>query len=264
MRKLLLTIAYDGTDYIGWQKQDKRHGTSIQETLEKSLSKVLREPVTVHASGRTDSGVHALGQTAHFVTDKPIPLESLPRAINNILPVSIRILDARTVDEDFHARFTVKEKTYRYYILLTEGRPISPFISRYVWEYPYRLDLAAMSKAAELFVGKHDFRRFCVKGSSVSTYEREIYWSELCLREAEFMPFAEEVKKNLLCFEICGNGFLYKMVRIIVARLVAVGQGRLEVSDIAALLKGSEGYKASVPAPPQGLYLYSTKYPQIS
>lgn len=261
MKKFLLTIAYDGSDYIGWQRQDKLHGISIQQTVEKALSEVLREQVAVQASGRTDSGVHALGQTAHFVTEKAIPAENLPRALNNLLPASVRILDACEVDEAFHARFSVKEKTYRYYILLNEGQIVTPFISRYVWVYPDRLDFEAMREAAALFVGIHDFRRFCVTGSSVSTYEREIYRAELALSKAEFLPVGATNREKLLCFEICGSGFLYKMVRIIVARLIEVGQGRLNLADICALLKGSEDYKSAVPAPPQGLFLYSTKYP---
>ncbi len=258
--RVKLKIAYDGSDYIGWQKQPSHHGKSVEGVLSKALSVLLREEIILCASGRTDAGVHALGQVAHFNTQKPLPPENIPRAVNRLLPESIRILEAQKTDEDFHARKSALLKTYRYTLSMAKNARDIIFGGRYFWPLGKELDLEAMAAASEYILGEHDFIYFSVTGRPVISSLRNISKLKIFTpQEQGFFPWQQIPEP--LCLEITANGFLYKMVRLITARLVEVGLHKLEPGDIQRLLKG-ESFPAAAPAPARGLMLINVKYPE--
>ena len=242
--RVFLKIEYDGTNYCGWQIQP--NGITVQEVLEKAISTLTGEDVSVTGSGRTDSGVHAEGQVAHFDTSSSIPAEKFTHALNGILPSDVKIRESYQVCDNLHARFSAKRKTYSYRVYTSEQpRPLK---DRYFARVGYKLDVDKMNEASQKFVGKHDFGCFLASGSAVKDTVREIY-------SAEVKSFGDEV-----IFTVCGNGFLYNMVRIMMGTLVKVGIGKLSPEDIPSLLKSGNRTNAGVTMPPNGLTLVSVEY----
>ncbi len=239
-----MTLAYDGTDYLGWQLQPQ--GVTIQSRLQEALANMAGEPITVVGAGRTDAGVHAHGQVAHFELPTPVPPSGLLKGLNSMLPEDIRILDVEPTPSDFHARYSARSKTYRYYFDLA---PVaSPFRSRYTLHHPYPLDLEAACKSAERFVGRHDFESFRASSCEAKTSERECSVSR----------FSEEGSE--LVYEIAANGFLHHMVRNIVGTLLEVGRGKKSPDDIDRLFEVKDRKQAGPTAPARGLHLIRVHY----
>ena len=243
-KRVKLTIEYLGTAYCGWQRQ--KNGISVQEVIEGALKKLFEESIALHGSGRTDSGVHAAGQVAHFDVDTTVPTENIPFAINSYLPSDIQILSAEEVGNDFHARFNAKTKTYRYALYV--DKHIRPLIDMQATNVHIRPDIALMREAAKKLKGEHDFKCFLAAGSSVKDTVRTIY--SLDISEAE----------NKIYVTVSGNGFLYNMVRILSGTLYYVGIGKLSVADIDKILNGKERKLAGKTLPAKGLTLLSVSY----
>ena len=244
MRTLKLTLAYDGTRFVGWQRQAS--GDSIQAIVEDALARFEGAPVTLFGAGRTDAGVHALGQVAHARVTFQHDTGTLLRALNAQLPEDIRVTAVDEAAPDFHARFGARWKTYRYQLRNTSTA--SPFDRAYVWHLPERLDVAAMQRAAALLVGRHDFAAFQSVGTPTPDTIRTIRRSELI----EQTP--------LLVYEVEGDGFLRHMVRAIVGTLVEVGRGWRTVDGVRALVDGGTRADAGATAPPHGLFLVRVDY----
>lgn len=248
MRNLKLTIAYDGTDFAGWQVQPG--ALTIQGTLASAIGRLTGEKVMPQASGRTDAGVHALAQVAAFQTESVIPAGNFVLALNDILPASIRVVAAEEVANDFHPRKSAQAKTYRYRIL---RQPIcSPFLSRYVWHYPYPLDEAAMRDAASLVEGEHDFTSFAAvdpeRAREGTSNVRRIFASQFQRESSE------------LIYEVRGSGFLHHMVRNLLGTFLLVGKGTLQPADITRILGAKDRSAAGATAPASGLYLVNVEY----
>jgi tRNA pseudouridine38-40 synthase len=258
-----ITLAYDGTDYVGWQRQ--ANGVSIQGLIEDALRALDERDVTLHGAGRTDAGVHALGQVASFTLHRALPCDALVRALNARLPAAIRVLSADEAPADFHPRFSAREKTYRYRIW--NGDAISPFECRYAWHVSGALDAGAMQAAAALLVGRHDFAAFQSTGSDVATTEREIVASAIVTagppsRTIRFggPGAAERAPEPLIIYEVTGTGFLRHMVRAIVGTLVEVGRGRQPIEWMGRVLASRDRAIAGPTAPPEGLFLVGVTY----
>jgi len=245
MRNIRLLIEYDGTHYHGWQVQP--NAVTIQETIEEKLATMTRERVHIAASGRTDAGVHALGQVANFRTSSSIPLEGFVHGLNSLLPADIVIQSAEEVDADFHAQFGAKRKTYRYVIL--NGRMPSALHRHYAWHIPYPLDLQAMEGASRYLLGKQNFASFRAADADSSDPVREVF------RAAWSVP-----APPFLHFNIEANGFLKHMVRNMVGTLVEVGKGRISGEEFAQILAARDRRRAGMTAPPQGLFLVEVRY----
>ena len=249
MRTIKLLLSYDGTDFSGFQRQ--ANARSVQQELESALEPIEGRHVTVAGAGRTDAGVHALGQVASFKLSNAIPAADLVQAMNARLPEDVRVLAADEVDAGFHARFSARGKAYRYRISNTAV--ISPFERRFALHLSRSLDLAAMRDAAQRLVGGHDFSCFQAKTEkargSVRTVTRS-EWSEEPLPDGG----------RLLVYDIAGSGFLKYMVRNIVGTLVEVGDGRRTPASIGKLLASKNRAAAGPTAPPQGLYLVRVDY----
>ncbi|MGD9519912.1 MAG: tRNA pseudouridine(38-40) synthase TruA [Armatimonadota bacterium] len=243
-RRILIVVEYDGTDYAGFQRQPDV--PTIQGELEQALGQLLGEPTHLTAASRTDAGVHALGQVAVFSTDSSIPVENLPRALNNILSPAVSVVGACEVSAGFHPRFDAIGKQYTYRVLNRKVR--SPFICRYAWLVTDTLERSAMRAAAEVLVGEHDFAAFCASGSSVRSTVRYLYRLDV------------DENADLIEFRVAADGFLYMMVRIIVGTLVEVGLGRRTPEDVAAVLASGDRRRAGPTAPPQGLCLVRVDY----
>lgn len=248
MRTLKLTIAYDGTAYAGWQIQSGE--PTIQEILEATLAKITGEKIRVTASGRTDTGVHALGQVVGFRTESRLEPDVLRRALNAELPRDIAVLDVAEAPEGFHATIHAKRKRYRY--VIDNGPVRDVFRRHYSWHYPVALDVEAMDRAAKCLLGTHDFRSFETSGSERKTSVRTIY--DLQVR------WGEGADCHRILIEIEANGFLYNMVRTIVGSLVRIGRGARPESWLAEVLAAQDRRKAGPTAPPQGLVLVSVDY----
>jgi len=251
MRNLKLVLAYDGTDFCGWQVQPE--DPSIQRTLASAIRRITGENVLPHGSGRTDAGVHALGQVASFQTESVIPAENLVIALNDLLPAWIRIVNADEVGPDFHARKSAKAKTYRYRIYRQAICP--PFLARYVWHYPYPLDIEAMKEAAPMIEGEHDFTSFAAADPERNSPEgpqtdnvRTIFSSHWEHDGTEFT------------YEVRGNGFLHHMVRNLVGTFILVGKGTLNPADVTRILEAKNRSAAGATAPACGLYLVNVEY----
>lgn len=246
MRNLKLTICYEGSDFSGWQVQPNQR--TIQAEIERALLEIEERPVRIHGSGRTDAGVHALGQVASLTMENPIPLKNLRKALNCLLPPAIRILDIVEVGPDFHARHSAVAKTYEYRWRRDEVCP--PFERRYVWHHPYPLDEAAMIRAAPLFEGERDFRSMATNnGADLLSTVRTIYSSRL------------ERVGPLLIYRVRGSGFLYNMVRNFVGTLLEIGRGNIAADSIPAILEARDRSAAGPTAPAAGLFLVSVEYP---
>jgi tRNA pseudouridine38-40 synthase len=244
VKKIKLTIAYDGTDFSGFQRQPGQR--TIQGTLEETLSRVLREKIIIEGSGRTDAGVHALGQVCHFLTSKPIPADRFPHMLCHTLPPDIIVVASEEVPLDFHARKSACWKTYRYQVETLSIPRLH--MRRFALHYPTSVDLDAMQRAAKKLVGKHDFTSSCSAKTEVEHKVRTIYainvWEEDQLRYVE----------------VTGNGFLYNMVRIIVGTLHDVGKGKIQVDDIPAIIAAKDRQAAGSTFAPEGLHLKEVGY----
>jgi tRNA pseudouridine38-40 synthase len=262
MRNIRLTIAYDGTDFCGWQRQPQ--APSIQSCLEAGLERVLGHAVKVVASGRTDAGVHATHQVANFKTSGPIPCPSLVQAVNHLLPPTVRVKEAQEAPEGFHARYAARSKTYCYRIL--QSQVCSPFIARFVYHYSYPLDRARMAEAACLIEGGHDFASFAGSEGSIVGAVREpplpllIPDSRRMVRTIFRSRIVWRPRTSILAYEVCGSGFVHHMVRNIVGTLMEVGRGRLEPGDMLRILKARDRTLAGPTAPAQGLCLIKVEY----
>lgn len=246
-RRIKLTLAYDGTNYNGWQLQIRPRGVrTIQGVLEEKLRILTQEDIKVVASGRTDAGVHALGQVVHFDTTSTIPVERFPQALLSLLPLDIVPLKAEEVDDSFHARYSARWKTYRY-TFDTASMP-HVFWRRYAYHYPYPLDRSAMAQAAEYLLGQHDFRSFCASGSSVKDYVRTITACEF------------KTEGRLLMLDITGDGFLYNMIRIICGTLLEIGRGKLKPEAMKKIIAAQDRNAAGPTAPAHGLCLLEVGY----
>lgn len=243
MSKYILIIAYDGTNYCGWQVQP--NGISIQGLIEKALFVILKEKISVIGSGRTDAGVHALAQVAHFSTSTSCDENKLLRALNGLLPEDIRIREVRRVKEDFHARYSVTSKTYYYFLSL----------NRYQlpWQYPYsylvlkKIDLSLLKEAAKKFVGTHDFTSFANRRGSMA-------------KPVKAMKRLDVIEKELIRLEFEADGFLYKMVRNIVGMLLDVASHKKPLNLIDDLFLLKDRRQAAEAAPPHGLFLANVTY----
>ncbi len=246
MSNTLIRIAYDGTSYSGFQIQP--NAVTIQEKLEKALKLVYKQPLKITGAGRTDSGVHARGQAANFKAPFRIDPGRLPYALNALLPADVVVTGGKEVDEQFHARYSAKRKLYSY----SFDRAAFPQVMKrlYSWHLPGPLDLKAIKEAARLFEGTHDFMKFQVSGSPVTDTVRTI--SRVTLRE-----YPDE-KLMVVLFE--GDGFLYRMVRLITGTLIRVGRGKLDPGEIEKALKGESDTAVGPSAPPWGLCLEDVKY----
>ena len=240
MRTLKLTVAYDGTNYHGFQKQT--NALTVQQVLEEKLSLLCGEKIVTAGSGRTDTGVHARGQVVSLTTSGSIPLENLLKACAGILPKDIVLWQAEEADEGFHARYSACWKRYCYRIV--QNKHADPFLRNYVWQMREYLRLEAMQEAAQLLLGTHDFSFFRSAGSVQSSPVKTIY-------RAEWLP--KEQGELEFCIE--GNGFLYHMVRNIVWHLVEVGKGTKSIAAFKSEFAAGKRHFKVAPAPPQRLYL---------
>ena len=257
MRTVKLTVAYDGTRFVGWQRQAS--GESIQGWLEQVLERIEGTAVTVHGAGRTDAGVHAIGQVASVSLGGAHDSATLLRALNAQLPPDIRVRAVEDVAPDFHARFSARRKTYRY--LVRHAPFADPFERAFAWHVPEPLRISDMIAAAAALSGTHDFSAFRSTGSDVTTTTRTIYRSEL--RAVSGGAGAPDTAPAgvLLAYDVEGDGFLRHMVRAIVGTLVEVGRGSRTVGSVAALLKtGAARAEAGPTAPAHGLYLVGVAY----
>ena len=248
MRRIRLDLSYDGTEFCGWQIQAA--GRTVQGVLEEVLASFLKEKIRVTGSGRTDSGVHAESQTCHFDTENlSVPAEKFAPALNSFLPADIRIRKSAAVGNDFHARFSAKERIYRYRFF--PGTVVPPVWRHCCWAVRHPMDIDRLNRLAALFVGTHDFSAFMTSGSSAKTFTRTIYSSSVSERDGRII------------FRITGNGFLYNMVRIMAGALMRVGRGEKREEDIERAL--STGDRRLMPdvAPPEALYLVSVEYDGI-
>lgn len=244
IKRVKLIIEYDGTNYHGFQVQNNAH--TIQAEIEKAINKLTGEKVVLAAAGRTDAGVHALGQVIAFDTSSRIPPDRWKYALNSVLPGDIRVRESSYVEKGFHPRFNAVSKTYHYLIYRREKGAL--FYRNYAWVNSEVLDVDEMKKAACYIKGTHDFRSFCSSGSSVKNFTRTVKKLEI---EDEF-PF--------LWLKIEADGFLYNMVRIITGTLVEIGQGKYKAEDMKNIIEARDRNKAGITAPPQGLYLIEVKY----
>ncbi|WP_297630632.1 tRNA pseudouridine(38-40) synthase TruA [uncultured Clostridium sp.] len=244
MRNIKLTIEYDGTNYAGWQKQN--NAKTIQETIEKALSKILKAEISITGSSRTDSGVHAKGMVANFITDAKIPADKFREAINTKLPDDIAIIKSEEVDLEFHSRYCSKGKTYCYTIINRYEK--AALYKNYMYQIKDKLGLEAMEECCNLFIGKHDFSAFKTTGSSVKTSERTI--SDLHIEKTE----------EFIKIYVTADGFLYNMVRIIVGTLIEVGLGKRSLATVEKAIKEGNRGDAGYCVPPNGLILEKVYY----
>ena len=244
MRTIKLTIEYEGTHYCGWQLQP--NGVSVQEKIMEAIFRITGEQMTLHGSGRTDAGVHAKGQCASFRTSSNISIHRMPQAINTYLPEDIAVIAAEDKEEGFHARYSAIGKKYSYQLYINHHR--SPLRRLHSWHLRQLPDIERMRQALLLFQGTHDFVSFRASRSDVSDTVRTIWTTDLVMKDDSCW----------ISFE--GNGFLYKMVRMLVAATVEVGLGRKNLSDIEERLSGKEIKDHKYTAPPQGLYLDNVYY----
>lgn len=245
MNRFKCTIAYDGTNFLGFQVQP--NGRTVQGDIEKALYKLHKGvEIRIHPSGRTDAGVHACGQVIHFDSPLSIPIDRWQVALNTLLPDDIVVVAVENVNTDFHARYNVVKKEYRYFLLNQKERDV--FRKNHSYYYPYPVDLDRMIEGTKYLLGTHDFTSFCStksdKENKIRTIEEIEIWKD----------------NNELVFRFVGDGFLYNMVRIIVGTLLKVGQGKLEPKDVKVILEKKDRQAAGKTAAPQGLHLWRVWY----
>ncbi|SRR5208282_1132128 len=250
MRNLKIILAYDGSEFLGWQVQPDV--ATIQGTLASAIGRVTGEKVLPQGSGRTDAGVHALAQVATFATESPIPAQNLVKALNDILPPSIRVLEATEAPLGFHARKSARAKTYRY--RMYRGAICPPSLARYVWHYPYPLDEDAMQRASGFVIGEQDFTSFAAVDSERGR-EDETISNVRRIFASTWERAGEE-----LVYTVRGSGFLHHMVRNLVGTYVLVGKGTLKPEDLTDILAARSRSAAGATAPASGLYLVSVEY----
>ncbi len=244
MRNIKLTLQYDGRAYHGWQKQ--KNAVTVQEMLENAINSVTGAVPQLTGCSRTDARVHAEMFCCNFKTETKIPADRLPLALNTKLPEDIVCIFAEDAESDFNARFNAKKKKYTYFI--QNSRFPNAFKADYAWHFPYELDVDAMKKAAEAFIGEHDFIGFAASGFTVSTTVRTIYSLDI------------EKSGDTVKITVTGNGFLYNMVRIMAGTLAFVGCGRINPCDMADIIASKDRKRAGITAPPQGLFLMEVYY----
>ena len=247
MTRYKATISYDGTLFAGFQRQP--HARSVQEEIEKTLMRLNQgNPVTIHGAGRTDAGVHALGQVIHFDLPQPRDEEKLRFALDTQTPEDIDFIRVEQVADDFHSRYKKHSKTYEF--IVDYGRPKNPMMRHYATPYPYPLDVAKMQVAIQKLEGTHDFTGFTASGTSVEDKVRTITEARL----------VEDVVNHRLLFTFSGNGFLYKQIRNMVGTLLKIGNGRMPVEQIDLILEKKDRNLAGPTAAPNGLYLKEIRY----
>ena len=275
MRHLKLIVSYDGAEFFGWQVQPDT--PTVQGTLASAIGRITGEKVLPQGSGRTDAGVHALAQVVTFVTESSVPTANFVTALNDILPASIRVLEVAEVPGEFHVRKCARAKTYRYRIYRQSICP--PFLARYVWHYPYRLDEDVMEQAAKAVIGEHDFTSFAAVdpergrlergGEERGGEERGGLERGLLEREREDRPVSNvrrilsstwQRQDDELVYTVRGSGFLHHMVRNLVGTFILVGKGTLQVEDVTRILEARDRSAAGATAPASGLYLVNVEY----
>jgi tRNA pseudouridine38-40 synthase len=244
MRNIKLTLCHDGTDFHGWQRQPGPR--TVQQVLEEALERLTGVRPNATASGRTDAGVHALGQVVHFLTASRHPTDTFVRALNALLPRDVRVLEASEMPQSFHATLDARSKRYRY--VIDNARIASPFQLRYSWHVHHPLDTAAMGDAATSLLGRHDFRSF------------ETDWPNRMSSVRTILDLAVERRGESVTIEVEADGFLYNMVRSIAGTLVLVGAGKRPVSWVTNVLAAESRVEAGPTAPPQGLFLVVVRY----
>lgn len=251
MKRIKLTVAYDGTNYSGWQIQP--NAPTIENVLDEAIFKTTGERIHVTGASRTDAGVHALGNVAVFDTESSIPGDKWAFAINRNLPEDVSVVESREVKPDFHPRHCNTVKTYEY-TMLCGVHPL-PQLRSTSWHVGYGLDIEAMREAAAILVGEHDFKSFCCVKTQVESTVRTVYSIDF-----EEVPAGWNGSHSLITMRIRGNGFLYNMVRIIAGTLAQVGKGKLKTEDVKAMLEAQNRCEAGQTAPPQGLSLMNIHY----
>lgn len=265
-----LTVAFDGTDFYGWQVQPDK--PTIQGELQCALGRIVGESPLPQGSGRTDAGVHALAQVASFPLQAPIPPANLLRALNRTLPASIRILNAQIVPDTFHARHSAIAKTYEYRVLPVEpavNQTCPPFLARYVCPYSWPLNFELLQRAAQAFLGEHDFQSFSASDPDLTTraeIESEDSVTRTQTRTTIRTIFASDWQTQtadglqLLVYRVRGNGFLHHMVRNLVGTMLDIGRGYMRLEDIPSILSARDRAQAGPTAPARGLFLHSVEY----
>lgn len=249
MYRYKITFAYDGTNFAGFQIQPNQR--TVEQTLKTIVNRMAKNPtppLSVIGSGRTDAGVHALNQVAHFDLPTLIPEKSMMRALNSQLPLDIMVRKVELVDQSFHARFNAHRKRYRYRI--RQGEFVDPFRRNYTAHYKYPVDIEKMNTAAQNLLGEHDFTSFVASGSQAKSNVRTIYEAKVW----------REASSGEICFDFVGNGFLYNQVRIMVALLLEIGNGQRPVDDVKRVIAAKDRQEARMTAPAEGLYLVSVDY----
>jgi tRNA pseudouridine38-40 synthase len=250
VRNLKVVLSYDGSEFSGWQVQPD--AVTVQGTLASAIGRITGEKVLPQGSGRTDAGVHALAQVMTFVTESSVPTENFLKALNDILPAAVRVLEVSEAPLEFHARHSARAKTYRYRIY--RGPICPPFLARYVWHYPYPLDEPAVARAAALVVGVHDFTSFAAvdpergRGDEPASNVRRIFFSAWERAGDEFV------------YTVRGSAFLHHMVRNLVGTFTLVGKGALKIDDVTRILEARNRSAAGSTAPASGLYLVNVEY----
>ncbi|MDO5015344.1 MAG: tRNA pseudouridine(38-40) synthase TruA [Clostridia bacterium] len=244
MRNIMLTIAYDGKDYHGWQYQD--NAMSIQEVMTKALKKIFKKKININGCSRTDARVHANRYVANFKIENDIDCESIIRALNSVLPKDISALSACEVAEDFHARYSTFAKEYIYKVY--DGKIRDPFLRDYAYFWRYRLDDKLLNEQAKDFIGVHDFKSFCASGSKITETTREV------------LDASVERQGNLVIFRFKARAFLYNMVRIMVGTLLYINAGQIKKGSIPSIIESKNRILAGKTVPPQGLYLNRVFY----
>jgi len=244
MHTVKITISYDGTGYKGWQVQS--NGKTIQGELERAAAGIFGKKVRIHGASRTDSGVHARGQVAHFKTSIKIPSAKMPKAFNSLLPGDIAVLKAEYVDDDFHSRFDAKSKNYRYFILNSRKR--DPLNRTYVRRLPYKLNVPLMKEEIRALLGRHDFKAFQARDKKERSSIRNI------------MRLTIGKRGSLIVIDIEADGFLYNMVRNIVGTLIDIGRGHLPPGSMKKILANRDRSQAGPTAPASGLFLMKVNY----
>ena len=247
MRRIRIIVSYDGTKYVGWQTQP--NGVAVQEAIEQAIFEVTGQRANLQGSGRTDAGVHARAQVAHFDTDARMAADKFAIALNTRLHPDIRVLYSQETSPDFHARFSAKEKQYRYFV--QTGPHGDVFARKYSLHAYMPLDLEVMNRAAALVVGTHDFSAFMSTGREVESAVRSVSLSRW------------EQRGKFLVYSVQGNGFLYNMVRILVGTMVGMGSGRIPADSMEKALTSLSRKDAGPTAPPHGLVLWRVKYPDF-